>query len=160
MAKISIPCAENDYLGHHAELILSSFSRIVGKHLVDPDLPDNDRYCALFEAEFCVVSHSTEDDPVFNYGNKSALELFESKWQDFTRLPSRHSAEPQIRAERDRLLDSVAKNGFIDDYKGVRVSAKFKSPTLCLMMDLLPCSMRVTSYGFDWFWFGTYHQNR
>jgi len=126
MKKISEPSPENDYLGKHAELILSSLFRMTGRNLVDPDLPDKDRYRSLFEAPFCVVSHNTEADPVFNYGNKAALELFEMNWDDFTSLPSRLSAEQEIREEREKLLARVAERGFIEDYKGIRVSSSGK----------------------------------
>jgi pimeloyl-ACP methyl ester carboxylesterase len=117
------PCKENDYFGSHAKLILSSFLRATGKNLIDNKLPEKERFRLLFEAPFCVVSHNTEDDPVFNYGNKTALELFEMNWEDFTNLPSRHSAEPQVREEREKLLARVTQNGFIDDYQGVRISS-------------------------------------
>jgi hypothetical protein len=126
MHKISEPAPENDYLGEHAELILSSLFRMTGRNLVDPGLPDKDRYKALFEALFCVVSHNTEADPIFNYGNKAALELFEISWAEFTRLPSRLSAEQQNREEREKLLARVSEHGFIDDYRGVRVSSSGK----------------------------------
>ncbi len=38
-------------------------------------------------------------------------------------LPSRYSAEPLAREERARLLAQVARQGYTDDYAGVRVSA-------------------------------------
>ena len=126
MQKISEPCTDNDYPDEQAELILSSLFRMTGRNLVDSGLSGKDRYRALFEAPFCVVSHNTEADPVFNYGNKVALELFEMKWAEFTKLPSRLSAEPQIREEREKLLAHVRKYGFIEDYKGVRVSSSGK----------------------------------
>jgi hypothetical protein len=62
-------------------------------------------------------------DPVFNYANLKALELFELSWEDFTCLPSRLSAELVNQAERDRLLAKVMKKGYIDDYEGVRISS-------------------------------------
>lgn len=123
MQTFSEPCTENNYLGEHAELILSSLFRLTGRNLIDPELSANDRYRSLFEASFCVVSHNTEADPVFNYANKAALQLFEMKWDEFTSTPSRLSAEQQLREERERLLARVTEQGFIDDYKGVRVSA-------------------------------------
>jgi len=78
---------------------------------------------ALFHAPFAVVSHDTADDPVFNYANQKALELFEMDWQSITHTPSRLSAETVNREERQRLLAQVSANGFIDDYSGVRISA-------------------------------------
>ena len=117
---------ERDYFAPQAELILSSFYNVIGKHLIDPQLSKKERYKALYEAPFCVVSHDTSKDPIFNYGNKAALELFEFNWKDFTALPSRLSAESQVQEERDRLLKQVTENGFIDDYQGVRVSSSGK----------------------------------
>lgn len=126
MKEITKPCPENDYLGEHAELILASLFRLTGRNLVDPALADKDRYRSLFEAPSAVVSHNTEADPVFNYGNKVALELFEMEWVDFISLPSRFSAEQQIREERQRLLARVTEYGFIENYKGVRISSSGK----------------------------------
>jgi hypothetical protein len=80
----------------------------------------------VWEAPFVVVSHGTEADPIFNFGNQAALALFELDWERFTRLPSRKSAEPLERAARQDLLDRVSQNGFIDDYEGVRISATGK----------------------------------
>jgi hypothetical protein len=37
-------------------------------------------------------------------------------------LPSRLSAELPNRAERQRLLDAVTRNGFISDYRGLRIA--------------------------------------
>ena len=43
-------------------------------------------------------------------------------WEEFVRTPSRKTAEPVHRDERARLLDRTRKNGYIDDYAGIRVS--------------------------------------
>jgi len=126
MKKTSEPCLDNDYLGEQADLILSSLFRMTGRNLVDSGLSEKDRYRSLYEAPFCVVSHNTEADPVFNYGNKAALKLFEMEWADFTKLPSRLSAEPHTREEREKLLARVRTHGYIEDYKGVRVSSTGK----------------------------------
>lgn len=102
-----------------AELIVSSFSRLLGRELVDPNQ-------TLFDAPFAVLSHGTQSDPVFNYGNQTALDLFEMEWDDFIQLPSRLSAEQVTQKERDRLLARVTEQGYIDDYKGVRISSTGK----------------------------------
>jgi hypothetical protein len=73
-----------------------------------------------------IVAHGTETDPIFFYGNQLALSCFEMDFASFTRLPSRFSAEPLLREERDALLARVRDHGFIDDYAGVRVSATGK----------------------------------
>ena len=117
---------ESNYCASQAELILSSFYDVLGKHLIDAKLSKEERYQALFQASFCVVSHNTNEDPIFNYGNQKALDLFEFDWESFTKLPSRHSAEAQTQEERNRLLTKVTENGFIDDYQGVRISSSGK----------------------------------
>ena len=52
---------------------------------------------ALFEAPFAVLAHGTQPDPIFFYGNATALRLWEMSFEAFTRLPSRMSAEPMLR---------------------------------------------------------------
>jgi hypothetical protein len=117
------PKPENRFLGKHAELLISSYCRLTGNDLVGKELTGIEKYRALYEAPYGVVSHNTEADPVFNYGNRTALDLFQMHWLAFTNLPSRKSAEPENRAERERLLARVAADGFIDDYSGVRISS-------------------------------------
>jgi hypothetical protein len=117
------PTFANSYLGEHAELLISSYHQLTGKDLVEKELTDLKKYRALYEAPYGVVSHNTEPDPLFNYGNKTALRLFQMEWSAFTNLPSRKSAEPVNRAERERLLARVTKDGFIDDYRGIRISS-------------------------------------
>jgi len=76
----------------------------------------------LFHAPFVIVSHGTETDPILNYGNLTALSLWEMSWDEFTRTPSRLTAEAPNREERARLLAAVTQRGFIDNYSGVRIS--------------------------------------
>jgi hypothetical protein len=76
----------------------------------------------VFEAQFVLVSHGTESDPILNYGNAAALMLWEMSWEELTRTPSRLTAEAPNREERARLLAAVTQHGFIDDYSGVRIS--------------------------------------
>jgi hypothetical protein len=78
----------------------------------------------LWTAPRVILAHGTEADPIFFYGNRMALDLFEIGAADFLCMPSRLSAEPLGRDERARLLDRVSRDGFIADYAGVRISAK------------------------------------
>ena len=102
-------------------LVVSSYQRLTGRHLIDPSPPD--LWQACWAAPRVIVAHGTEPDPVFFYGNRLALSLFELDFAAFTLLPSRYSAEPLLREERDALLARVHTRGFIDDYAGVRISA-------------------------------------
>ena len=104
--------------------IVSSFKCLTGRDLLPPDAEAPSLGQRLFEAPFVVVAHGTEPDPVLNYGNFEALKLWEMDWQDFTKTPSRLTAEAPNREERARLLAEVTRRGFIEDYSGVRISKK------------------------------------
>lgn len=116
------PSPENHFLRDHVDLLLQSFFQLTGRRLLDPSKRNPAQ--ALFDSSFAVVSHDTSGDPIFNYGNRVALELFEMEWDEFTRLPSRLSAEQPNREERQRLLTEVREKGFIDHYTGIRISSK------------------------------------
>ncbi|HEY6898080.1 MAG TPA: MEKHLA domain-containing protein, partial [Rhodocyclaceae bacterium] len=91
-----------------------------------PLVTGDDPWIALWNAPRVVVAHGTEVDPVFFYGNRLALQAFELDFEAFTHLPSRYSAEPLLREERAALLARVSRDGYIDDYAGVRISASGK----------------------------------
>lgn len=103
----------------HLRSLLQSYRHWVGKDLI---VPAGDLVLAFDSAPFPILSHGTEVDPILNYGNKMALELWEMNWEEFTQTPSRLTAEAPIREERARLLSEVREKGFIENYSGVRVS--------------------------------------
>lgn len=116
------PCAANDFLAGHAALLIRSHRRWTGRDLVDPALPPAEAARVLYEAPFVVLAHDTADDPRFTYANASAQRLFEMPWADIVGMPSRQSAEPLARAERERLRARVAADGYIQNYSGVRIA--------------------------------------
>jgi len=120
---IQLPAASQS-LNDWVRLIVESHLRVVGLPLLAEIPPnDSDLWHAVWDAPQVVVAHGTQADPVFCYGNRLALELFELDFAAFTALPSRLSAEPLVREDRAALLDRVSRFGFIDDYAGVRVSS-------------------------------------
>ncbi len=116
------PAETNGFQADHAELLLTSYQHWMGKELIPSDDP-RERAFQLYTAPFAVVSHGIETDPIFNYANRKAQELFELPWERFVRLPSRESAEPVNQTTRQALLDRVTRDGYADDYAGVRISA-------------------------------------
>ncbi|KGM34830.1 MEKHLA domain-containing protein [Inquilinus limosus] len=106
-------------------LLAGSHARLVGVPLLPAkaggDAAGQARW--LYDsAPFCVLAHNTDADPRFVYANKAAQDRFEYGWDEFVTLPSRLSAEAPDRAERQRLLDAVARDGFIGDYRGLRIA--------------------------------------
>lgn len=116
------PGSANHYLAAHVARLLGSLRHWTGKNLLAPSLTIEEQARRLFEAPFVVLSHNTDADPTLNYANRSGLDLFELSWQELLVTPSRQTAEPIHRAERERLLAAVARRGYIDDYRGVRIS--------------------------------------
>ena len=96
-------------------LMLRSYERFAGKPLCAPD--------ELQAAAFVVLAHGIEASPVLFYGNAAALTLWEMTWGEFTSMPSRQTAEADVREVRAKLLADVERDGFTDRYTGVRVSA-------------------------------------
>jgi hypothetical protein len=112
----------------HALTLIDSFKRATQRPLLDGASGDGTIGAApgaLFNAPAVVVSHNTDADPVFNYGNAAALALWGLDWASFTALPSRKSAadDPDVQAERSGALADALKRGFCDGYTGVRVTS-------------------------------------
>lgn len=117
-------------------LIVASYQRLTGKALI----PRYTAQCAalgtngnvpsditglrdaVWNAPRAIVAHGTEDDPIFFYGNRLALQLFEMNFNEFMRLPSRLSAEPLAQEARVELLEKVTQQGYVDGYSGVRIA--------------------------------------
>jgi len=100
-------------------LLTESYAQLVRAPLVPKG---KDAAWLYRDAPFAVVAHNTDPDPRFIYANEAAQTCFEYSWDEFIGLPSRLSAEASDRAERQALLDAVAKNGFMSGYRGIRVA--------------------------------------
>ena len=116
------PDAVNDYLAEYVSLIIKSLKKLKGVELADPALSVREQAKQVYEAPYILVAHNATADPIFQYSNKKGLELFEMSWDEFTRLNSKFSAEPQNRKAREQLLNEVLTKGYADNYSGVRIS--------------------------------------
>ena len=106
----------------HSAVLARSYRKFTGRDLLPGLFNPLGLSKNLFAAPFVLVSHGKEADPILNYGNATALALWEMSWDELTRTPSRLTAEAPLREERARLLEAVNERGFIDDYSGVRIS--------------------------------------
>jgi hypothetical protein len=108
---------------HHTQCLLNSYLHWFSQDLLANLSPDPATAAhQLFCAPCVVLSHGTQADPILNYGNQAALTLWEMAWPDFTQMPSRLTAEPDLREVRSQLLATAAQQGYLTDYEGVRVS--------------------------------------
>jgi len=110
------------FICDQTRLIARSLKHWTGRALLAGHLSPAELAEKVFNAPFVLVSHGVEADPVLNYGNATALKLWEMSWEELTQTPSRLTAEAPNREERARLLAAVTANGFIDDYSGIRIS--------------------------------------
>lgn len=112
---------DHGFLQQQTRILCDSYKHWTGFDLVDP-VDDSALVEKLFEAPYAVASHDTQADPLFNYANKQAQDLFGMSWNEIVGLPSRYSAEPLVREERAILLDRVTRFGYVDDYSGIRIA--------------------------------------
>ncbi len=91
--------------------------------MLEPAPVQGEAAATLFRAPFVLLSHGTEADPVLNYGNAAALKLWEMTWDQFTGTPSRLTAEPMERSQREKLLIDAKEKGYSDGYYGIRISS-------------------------------------
>ncbi|MDF0650847.1 MAG: MEKHLA domain-containing protein [Nitrospira sp.] len=106
-----------------SQWLLDSYRHWTGKELIERVDDRSQQAQTLFEASFVVVSHGVEPDPILNYGNQTALDLWEMSWEQFSKTPSRLTAEPDDRTERARMLERAKLYGYFDGYRGVRISS-------------------------------------
>jgi MEKHLA domain len=105
------------------DLLTGSYVRVVGAEppFLPADAPRSAKW--LYEdAKHCMLAHNTDPDPLFIYANKAAQACFEYTWAEIVGLPSRLSAEAPDRAERQRLLEAVTRDGYAANYRGWRIA--------------------------------------
>lgn len=103
--------------------LLESYFHWTSQDLIDRMGDRTAQALRLFEASVVVVSHGVDPDPILNYGNQAALDLWELSWEPFIQTPSRLTAEADDRIERAKMLERAKLTGYFDGYRGVRISS-------------------------------------
>jgi hypothetical protein len=120
---LSFPSPHNNYHQEHVALMLKNLKRWTGCDLIQEYGFSFDRLGEqIFNADFYILSHNHEIDPVFTYGNDRVLKLWEISWEELTNMHSRDTAKPVDRAARAAMMEQVKIQNYIDGYGGVRVS--------------------------------------
>jgi hypothetical protein len=104
------------------ERLLASYRHWLGTPLLPEPSDGSGHFEAVYIAKFPVLAHGIEADPVLYFGNAAALWLWEMSWGEFTRMPSRLTAEADLQEERARVLHEVSTRGFSRNYTGIRIS--------------------------------------
>jgi MEKHLA domain len=114
--------AQSDFVVSQAQCLARSFKQWTGRDLLAGNFSPRELAANIFDAPFVLVSHGTQPDPILNYGNRVALDLWEMSWDEFTHTPSRLTAEVTNRKERAKLMEVVTRQGYFENYSGIRVS--------------------------------------
>jgi hypothetical protein len=113
---------EPGFLVTQTQCLARSFKKWTGRDLLAGSFSPEELAMKLFHAPFVIVSHGTQSDPILNYGNRAALDLWEMSWDEFTRTPSRLTAETAKREARAKAMEIVTRQGVFENYSGVRIS--------------------------------------
>lgn len=105
--------------------ILDSYEKIVNQKLIARTNPSLD-FKTVNLGHFALLAHNAAEDPIFTYGNEYALKLWEIQFEDFIKMPSRLSAEEDLRTVRAEMLHAVHEKNYFDAYEGTRISSTGK----------------------------------
>ncbi|HUJ78846.1 MAG TPA: MEKHLA domain-containing protein [Nitrospiria bacterium] len=119
---MNAPIFSDPLVVRHSQRLIASYRHWTGRPLIPDDASTAIQARMLFHHPSPVLSHNAQADPILNYGNAAALHLWDMTWDEFTKTPSRLTAEPVAREERARLLAEAAKRGYLDQYRGIRIS--------------------------------------
>jgi hypothetical protein len=102
-------------------MIKNSYTQFTGKFL-----PLS--YCenlieAFDQCIYPIASHDNSNEPLFNYANQAALNLFKMTSFEMIGLPSKASVLLTNQEDRSLLLKHVTEQGFIQHYQGQRVAS-------------------------------------
>jgi hypothetical protein len=160
---VNLPLWQQPEIVRWTQIVANSYQQLLGRNLIDTfDLMDaletpEQLSQTLFHAPFVLVSHDAQANPMFNYANQTALQLWSLSWDEFTQTPSAASAEPIAREERAKMLQQTSEQGYIEHYQGVRISNQgkrflIKQATLWNLTDELgrKCGQAATFPSWDW----------
>jgi|SRR5580698_4328837 hypothetical protein len=106
------------------DLLVGSYLQVVGEPLLPAAHPAGAELAAWLydDAPFGLLAHDLQEDPRFVYANVTAQRCFEYSWDEFIGMPSRLSAEAPGRAARQEFMDTVRRQGYVSNYRGLRIA--------------------------------------
>lgn len=113
-------CAGDEVLRAWITQAAQSYETLRGAPLFEGGGEDD--FARAEHAPFALLMHNGGEDPVFQYANVRARALFAYTLEEFRRLPSRLSAEPERREARARMLKAASEQGYFEGYRGIRIA--------------------------------------
>lgn len=105
-----------------AQEILDSYRRLLGRELVDRSGDAAEDARRLFDLPLAVLAHDTAPQPLLDWANRAAARAFDATPESLLGRPSAATAPADAVADRGKLFDTLARDGFVTGYSGVRVS--------------------------------------
>jgi hypothetical protein len=105
-----------------ATVILDSYRRLLGRELVARSGDPAADARRLFELPLAVLAHDTAAAPRLDWANGAAAAAFDATPEALLGRPSADTAPADARADRGRLFETLARQGFVTGYSGTRVS--------------------------------------
>jgi MEKHLA domain len=119
----AIPDPSNNYHRQHLEIALANLKEFTGIDLIQEYGFSLDKLGEqVFNADFYLLTHNCDRDPILNYGNQRVLKLWEISWLELTQMYSRETAKSSDRLARSAVMEKVAAQNYIRGYNGIRVS--------------------------------------
>ena len=121
---LAVPGPANDWQGNHVARLAESFARVTGRDLIAEMGLDPARLGqSAWEGDFALLSHRGDAQAMLNYANRFALGLWEMDWAALIATPSQATAPDGDVAERAGMMAAVARDGYVSNYAGRRISA-------------------------------------
>ena len=105
-----------------ATVILDSFRRCVGRELIDRSGDAAEDARRLFDLPQAVLAHDTSPEPLLDWANRAAAAAFDATPDGLLGLPSSRTAPADATPDRRQLFETLARQGFVTGYSGVRAS--------------------------------------
>ena len=117
-------------LSRHVSILDKSLNDLTSRGLYERmGIDPLEGYQAICQNEkFVLISHNTEDDPIYNFGNVACLRAFVRSWEELCITPSRESVVVRSVDEklRNELMSKVTSDGFVEGATGIRVTGDGK----------------------------------
>lgn len=75
---------------------------------------------------FGILSHGTQPDPIYNYGNRASLILFDQTLENLCKTASRYSTVESLMEDREQLIQQINSVGHGTISNAIRTTTKGK----------------------------------
>lgn len=105
-----------------AREILDSYARLLGRELIPRSGDAAEDARRLFDLPLAVLAHDTSPQPLLDWANQAAAMAFDATPEALLGRPSAATAPADAVADRGKLFEALARDGFVTGYSGVRIS--------------------------------------